>query len=454
MTATTRVAALITAALLLVGNSHAQDNPAAAGYAISQQRAAVVRSEQIMAAASRRSGLLAQFLYMRDTYSTSNDYPFRVIFNQYVSWYQTWVGDYVGARSSFSVAQPAAKDDNESPLQSGYHAEPAVEAIAAMAKGRQAIFLNEAHSNALTRTVTVQLLERLRAEGYDYFAAETLYETDRDLAKRGYPVSDSGFYSEEPVYAEMIRSALKLGFTVVAYEATSDATGNARELEQARKLIAATLKNNPKARIVVNSGFAHIQKTGVYLKGQSMAQHFQKLTGIEPFCVEQTMMLPHEKPASDHPYYSAIMAAQRPAQPIVFRAADGKPWSLKKGAYDVSVVFPAEKFERDRPTWLSIDGLRQAYPISGSLCDLSYPCLIEARYASEGDDAIPADRAIIEFVGRHGIGGDNVRESSDAIPLSQLWLRPGNYRLVARDVGNRIVSRRSITVREKTEASR
>lgn len=454
MIASHRVIALIAAGSLLAGAAVAQENPAAAGYAISQQRAAVERSEQIMAAASRRSGLLAQFLYMRDTYSATTDYPFRVIFNQYVSWYQTWVGDYVGARSTFSVAQPAAPDDNESPLQGGYRAEPAVDAIAAMAKGRQAIFFNEAHSNALTRTVTVQLLERLRADGYDHFAAETLYETDRGLAERSYPVADSGFYSEEPVYAEMIRTALKLGFTVVAYEATSNATGNARELEQARKLVAATLKKNPKARIVVNAGFAHIQKSGVYLKGQSMAQHFRKLTGIEPFCVEQTMMIPHEKPASDHPYYSAIMAAQPPARPIVFRDGDGTPWSLKKDAYDVSVVFPPEQLERDRPTWLAIDGLRQAYPISGSLCDLSYPCLIEARYAAEGDDAIPADRAIIEFVGRHAIGGDNVRESSDAIPLSQLWLRPGSYRLVARDVGNRVVSRRSISVRDRTGANR
>ncbi|MEO6075222.1 MAG: hypothetical protein ABIP56_00315, partial [Dokdonella sp.] len=90
---------------------------AQSNYNISQQRAAVARSEKIMAEATKRKGLLAQFLYMRDTYSTSNDYPFRVIFNQYVSWYQTWVGDYDGARATFSIASQAASDDNDSPLQ-------------------------------------------------------------------------------------------------------------------------------------------------------------------------------------------------------------------------------------------------------------------------------------------------------------------------------------------------
>lgn len=441
--------AAATVLLVLSANTTAQRDPAAAGFAISQQRAAVLRSEQIMAAANRRSGLLAQYLYMRDSYSSATDAAFRVIFNQYVSWYQTWVGDYAGARSTFSIAQPAAGDDAASPLAGDFRTEPAVDTIAALAKGRQAVFFNEAHSNALTRTVTLQLLPKLRAEGFDHFAAETLYDSDDGLARRGYPVADSGFYTEEPIYADIIRTALKLGFTVVAYEATSDATGDEREREQARNLIAATLKKNPAARIVVNAGFGHIQKAGSYLKGQSMAQHFRRISGIEPLSVEQTMLTPHEKPASDHPYYAAIIAASNPQQPIVFRDGGGKPWSLKDGAYDISVVFPPESFERGRPTWLSIGGQRQRYPISGDLCSLSYPCLVEARHADEGDDAIPADRTVIALVKGQTLGGDHVRESSDAVPLSQLWLRPGNYRLVARDVGNRIVSRRTITVRDR-----
>ena len=425
----------------------------ASGYAISQQRAAVVRSERIMAEASKRKGLLAQYLYMRDTYSTSNDYPFRVIFNQYVSWYQTWVGDYNGARATFSIANPAAADDNESPLSGGFHAEPAVDVIAKLAKDRQAVFLNEAHSNALTRTVTVQVLEKLRAEGFDTFAAETLYDTDKDLAKRGFPDSSSGFYTEEPIYAEMVRTALRLGYKVVPYEATSNATGNEREQEQAHNLIAASLKKDPNSRIVVNAGFAHIQKAGVYLGGKSMAQHFQRLSGIEPLCIEQTMMTPHLKRASDHPYYNAVIAAQKPVGPVIYVDADGKPWSLKKAGYDASVVFPPEVYERERPTWLALGGLRRPYQVAGTLCDLEYPCIIEARYKNEDDSAIPADRAVIELGGHHAVGSDKLRESNSAVQLSTLWLRPGEYRLVARNKDDRIVSRRNLTIEDKDGAA-
>ena len=419
---------------------------AASDYNISQQRAAVAKSERIMAEATKRKGLLAQFLYMRDTYSTSNDYPFRVIFNQYVSWYQTWVGDYDGARATFSIASQAASDDNESPLKNGFHPEPAVDVIARLAKGRQAIFLNEAHSNVLTRTVTVQVLEKLRAEGFDTFAAETLYDTDKDLAKRGFPDSSSGFYTEEPVYAEMVRTALKLGFKVVPYEATSNATGNERELEQARNLIAASLKQDPRARIVVNAGFAHIQKAGTYLGGKSMAQHFERLSGIEPLCIEQTMLVPHLKAASDHPYYTAIMATKTPSAPVIYMGANGKPWSLKKAGYDASVVFPPEVYERERPTWLALGGLRLPYQVSGALCDLKYPCLVEARYKDEDDSAIPADRAVVSIGGNYETVKDSLNESTSSLPLRTLWLRPGEYRLVAKDKDDHILTRRNVSV--------
>lgn len=425
----------------------------ASGYAISQQRAAVVRSERIMTEASKRKGLLAQYLYMRDTYSTSGDYPFRVIFNQYVSWFQTWVGDYNGARATFSIANPAAADDNKSPLTGGYHPEPAVDVIAKLAKDRQAVFLNEAHSNALTRTVTLQVLEKLRAEGFDTFAAETLYDTDKDLAKRGFPDSSSGFYTEEPVYAEMVRTALKLGFKVVPYEATSNATGNDREQEQAHNLIAATLKKNRKARIVVNAGFAHIQKAGVYLGGKSMAQHFQRLSGIDPLCIEQTMMTPHLKPGSDHPYYNAIIATQKPTVPVIYLDANGKSWSLKNDSYDASVVFPPEVYERERPTWLALGGLRLPYQVSGSLCALKYPCLVEARYKDEDDTAVPADRTVISIGGNYETGSDKLHESNNAIPLRTLWLRPGEYRVVAKDRDDRILTRRNLDFSSKSEAS-
>lgn len=416
---------------------------------LAKQRAATAKSESILREAEKRKGLLGQYQLMRYAYASDKDEAFRLIFGQYLSWYQTYLGAYDDARSTFSIRQPAEKDDNASPLaDADCAAQPAIDAVAALAKDRKAVFFNEAHNAPVTRTLTVQMLARLRAEGFDTFAAETLYSTDKDLAKRGYPTEDSGFYTEEPIYAEMMRTALKLGYRVIAYEAESDASGDAREAEQARNLYQRAFKDHPDARLVVNAGYAHIVESGVYLGGQSMAQHFRKLSGIDPLTVEQTMLIAHDKPDKDHPYYRAAIARLHPAAPLVFVCKGGTPWSLKPG-YDVSVFFPEDQLRRGRPTWLSLGGLRVPYFVSGDLCDKTYPCLLEARYADEGDDAIPADRVVLDPAPLDNAAvtpADRVRQGQ-AEPSTELYLRPGRYRLTAVDQDDRALGRHSITVR-------
>lgn len=415
--------------------------------AITQQRAAVTKSEEIMARALKRPGVLAQYLYMREAREQDPALAFRLIFNQYVAWFQTFVGDYQGSRRMFSIAQPAEKGDSAAPLELGYQPTPAAAAIARLAHGRQAIFFNENHNIALTRTLTVQMLESLRRDGYDTFAAETLYEDDTDLARRGYPTDDSGFYTEEPIYAEMVRTALRLGYRVIAYEDESAAVGDARERNQARNLWKRAFGKHPHARLVVNAGFTHIQKAGKYFDGQAMAQHFRSLSGIEPISVEQTVMIPHENAADDHPVYRQIITRTPISQPTVFRNAKGALWSLRSPAFDVSVVFPESVFERGRPTWAALWGLRVPYPVSVDFCRHTLPCLIEARYTGEGEDAIPADRFVFDPASPLLAGRPRIRSSSDVVPSADLYLRPGQYRIVARDVQNRVIDRTSASVR-------
>lgn len=391
------------------------------------------QSEQIMRDANKHKGLLAQFQVMRYAYNENRDPAFQIIFGQYLSWYQTFIGDYVDAATTFSIKQPAMSDDRPSPLNNpDYTAQPAVEAIASLAKDHDVVFFNEAHNIPLTRTLTVQLLSRLRAEGFTYFAAETLYETDTGLQARGYPTKNSGFYTEEPICAEMVRTALKLGFKVIAYEAISDATGDAREAEQARNIYRQVFKHDPHARLVVDAGYAHIQKSGVFLGGSSMAEHLERLAHIDALSVEQTMLYPHASASDDHPYYAPIMRQLRPKSPIVFLDKAGKPWSLRPG-YDVSVFFPPQKIRDGRPTWLTLGGERKSFYVSGERCNLSFPCLVEAHYLDEAGDAIPADRLVLDPIPLNAVPSDRI-STGRRQPFSELYLRPGRYRVTYSDV--------------------
>ncbi|MGH8233395.1 MAG: hypothetical protein ACREPU_04275 [Rhodanobacteraceae bacterium] len=418
-----------------------------------QQLEAMNKSDAIMKRADDRKDLLAQYQVMRRAYASDGRPAFRAIFGQYLSWYQSFIGDYKDAEQSFSIQQKALRGDSPSPLtQPGGHPVPALNYIPQLAKKYRVVFLNEAHNIALTRTLTVRLLKPLREEGFNVFAVETLYHSDiAALNKRGYPTAASGFYTREPIYAEMVRTALKLGYKVVAYEADAEHTGNAREAQQAENLWKI-LKDDPNARLVVNAGYAHIQKIGKFLGAQSMAEHFISDSGINPLSVEQTVLIPHQDPAMNYPDYGAIIGTLHPKQPIVFVDKDGKPWSLRPG-YDVSVIFPEEHFQLGRPTWLGLWGARIPVTVSGEVCEHHYPCMIAARYADEGDDAIPADRMVLDPVPLMTVDNIKVTTSgSYSTPAEQLYLRPDQrYRLTISDESGHRISSSIITVKSTAD---
>ncbi len=411
----------------------------------SQQLEASRKSELIMHEAESRKGLLAQYLVMRNAHIRYNDTAFRLIFDQYLSWYQTFIGDYPAASASFSIKQSTLPDDNASPLADGsYSPRPALEAISELAKGHRAVFFNEAHNVPMTRTLTVQILSKLRQEGFNYFAAETLYQTDTKLQSRDYPTKESGFYTEEPIYAEMVRTALKLGFKVVAYEATSDAIGDAREREQANNLYREVFKKDPDAKLVLDAGYAHIQKSGKFLDGSSMAEYLRKLSGVDALTVEQTMLFPHEDSRDDHPYLADVIRKINPQVATVFINGAGKPWTLRAG-YDITVFFPAQKLDRGRPTWASLGNLRQPYQVSGDRCERAYPCLVEARYADEGTDAIAADLVLLDPAPPGATEQEHIRFHQGA-PMSELYLRPGKYRVTYTDQQAQVRFKQDVTV--------
>ena len=160
--------------------------------------------------------------------------------------------------------------------------DPAWEKILAQAKQHQLVMFNEEHTQPRGRWLVGSLLPELYEQGFRYLALEGLEAADSaGVQQRGYPVATSGFYTNEPQYGNLIRQARRLGFRVVAY----DATGDDRERQQASNLLAATLGPHPQARVVVLAGHGHINENPV---AQSMATWVHKLSGIDPLTIEQT----------------------------------------------------------------------------------------------------------------------------------------------------------------------
>ncbi len=372
---------------------------------------------------------LARYLYLREVMPqlTVDD---RLIDQQLLASTEDELGLYDEALLSFPFDN-RVQTPVPLPAPTDWQIADAADQITKLATDRRIVMINEAHHDAHTRELTLALLPKLRALGFTHFAAEGLVNGDTELMKRGYPVLTSGSeYLHEPLYGDIIRQALRLGFKVVAYESDADVLAD-REAGQARKLYDQVFAKDHNARLFVHAGYAHIDKAPGNLGGsiQPMAMQLKQLSGFDPLSIDQTRWRdigPLPKPDLYLQLY-AQFPVQRPS--VLINRQNGSVWASDPAKHDVDVILPPSGHER-RPHWLSLDGVRQSRVVSTEMCQRALPCLIEARYANEGDDAIPADRYVF----------------LTADSMNTLYLRPGDYKLHAFDRDGRPVGQRNLTV--------
>ena len=304
----------------------------------------------------------------------------------------------------------------------GFEAQDALTVLVRAAAERRVVIVNEGHHMPQHRVLTTRLLPHLRRLGFTHFAAETLAEGMDELKKRGYPAKPTGTYTDDPVYADMVRTALDLGFKIVAYEAPG--RPNKREPGQAKNLKERVFDVDPEARLVVHVGYSHNMETQEGFGGVgAMAFHLQEMTGLDPLTVEQTELAEKSRPGLEHGLFAELCGDSDGQAAVVFGNAEGDLWSLPGILRDVSVCLPRTRMKDGRPAWLGLPPDRRAVAMSDELCGKHRPCLVEARFSDEvpvsgeGDEGVPLDTVLI-------------RENEK---LPALMLRPGSYRIVAED---------------------
>lgn len=368
------------------------------------------------------------------------------------------LGLYNEAIRDFPLKSHAAADI-ALPTTAGWKAADAADVITSLAGGRRLVMINEAHHDAHTRQLTLALLPRLRALGFNYFAAEALVDKDDELNRRGYPIESSGTeYLREPSYGDIVRLALKLGFKVVSYD-VDHGTTQERELGQAENLNRKVFARDPDARLFVHAGYAHIDKArGRLGKTVPMAMQLQRLGGIAPLSIDQTQFR-EQIPGEPDAYTKLVRSFPAKGPFVLLDRATGKPWSAHPEQYDINVLLPpaagqravesgytqpstivhdtvrnqsmlAHSVNTQRPEWLTLHDERRPYTISTTLCRVTSPCVVDAHYLDEGENAIAADRYAF-------MQGDTT---------SKLYLRPGRYRLRAWDIRGKTLSEQVITV--------
>lgn len=309
------------------------------------------------------------------------------------------------------------RPDAELPATTAFSATPAVDWITDQASKYRVVMVNEAHHAPQTRLLTFSLLRALREKGYGYLAVEALTNDGNDPVSKGYATRKTGIYTREPVFAELLREAKRLGYTLLPYEPNDKGEQSQQQRETGMaQAIADCLASNPDARILIHAGYAHIgeRQYGLPDDAKPMAMELARLSGLPILTVDQTSTRSYELEDADT-IGRKLSVRFDVAQPsVLIERENGNPWSNKPGDYDVSVLLPAQSAASIRPGWLTLGGRHQATTVDMSACIDHLPCLAEARYAAEGDDAIPADQFVV-------LANDEMS--------TPLYLAPGRYRL-------------------------
>ncbi|MCY3812320.1 MAG: hypothetical protein OXH15_11045 [Gammaproteobacteria bacterium] len=321
---------------------------------------------------------------------TDSEWPYRTTRGQL----ESFVLNHRAALQHFDRSPPAGAAGD---LPDNTNAVPAVPYIAKRAASHRFVIVNERHHASSDRLLTMSLLEPLRDQGFRYLAAEGVWQADT-LRDRGYPISNTGYYVKDVVFAAMIRQALALGYAVVGYEheagqlpAEGMNAQQTRDYWQAHNLIARTIARDETGKVLVHCGYAHAYESRSD-RWTPMAHYLRQAAGIDPLTVDQTQLSERGTPANEDPVRRA--AAERgfvSGEPIVLVDDAGALVPIDGPSVDIRVVGLRTDYEAGRPTWMRMGGLREPLVVDVPEC-AAEPCILEA-VDSEQPDAVAYDRA-------------------------------------------------------------
>ncbi|MEQ8908382.1 MAG: hypothetical protein RIC95_04260 [Vicingaceae bacterium] len=308
--------------------------------------------------------------------------------------------------------KPKAMSDSAFTLFSAnYEAANAKDYILKRAQGEQVVIINEAHHKPKHRFFTRSLLKELYGQGYRYLGLETLTNrggmADNELNQRKHPVLNSGTYSKEPQFGNLIREALAIGYTLFPYE--GEGNGKPREINQA-KHIAAFMENNKDGKYLIHCGYAHATEG---MMGNSwekaMAGRLTEYTGINPLTVNQTKF----DNRFDAGYLNPLSQRLELTEPTVFLEENQLSYlgTRNDSAFDIMVFHEQASYQKAKPDWLDEnENVWVSFP--DSLINLGKPFFAMAFIEGEEiAEAIPYDLDILT-------------ESRDSVLLA---LKAGNY---------------------------
>lgn len=340
--------------------------------------------------------------------------------NQYGAWAYSYIGKIKEANATWAYDRenPKAITAEEKEIFLNAKAVNAKSHILDQSKNQDIIIINEAHHSPENRVFTESLLQGLYDNGYRYLGLEAIVNTiefDSTLNERGYVTYNSGYYTKEPQFANMIQEARSIGFQLFGYESEGETNMKEREIFQAQNINDFMNKNN-QGKYLIHCGFAHAAE-GNYGGSweKAMAQRLKELRGIDPYTINQNSYSETSSRNQEKAYYSLA----NNTEPTVYLSADNKSIGYYRNddTYFDCYVFQPKFEEGERPNWL-LSNNRKLVKLNIYEVDGEGPFLVKAiRNGESINEAVPAD----------------VQESTNKLEEVRMALKQGAYQIIVVD---------------------
>ena len=296
----------------------------------------------------------------KDAFSTNPS--LESFYHQISGTFQATAGRQLEAKRSYWLSKKLHLDSSEM-IKSSFSD---YREIFKQTASQKVVMINENHAFPEHRVFTTSLLPTLYEQGFRYLALEDLLDRDFTINDRAIAHTSDGFYMNEIMFAELVRKARSLGFTLVAYD-------NNDEFDYKRDSLGAVelkkvFDKNPDAKMLIHCGFGHIQESGKVL-----GTFIKSMLEIDPLTISQTSAVPLTGNESSEP---KIISGDLTTDLFNIKA-------------DIQIIHPVYNYD-SRPEYLFANGRKRVhYTIN---LNFSEPILLETYLNKASEKVVPLDR--------------------------------------------------------------
>ena len=158
-------------------------------------------------------------------------------------------------------------------------------------------------------------------------------------------------------------------------------------IQASRIYIPGAQRRNSTAKIFVYAGYGHIAEQSPSNDYIPMGMAFKKISGIDPFTIDQTDMCEESNFTFGKAFYNAYIDKFPISTPSIPLENDEPVNVTGSSLYDLTVIHPKTIYSDSRPTWLSLSNRRQPVFIKPSANKDIF--LLQAYYQFESFGTVP-----------------------------------------------------------------